>query len=160
MDPAAARRGGRGSGDVTSAADTARPPVGILAAMLALAIGIGLAWAGQTYVLHVSGRYLEAMANVRAPIKSITLTLQRAALASGHLLPLYGSSELYCCGDPYRATQLFASRADRLRRLRDRPAGDRQPPLHADVRRARDSLDGKRLVMVDSPPWFANTRTR
>jgi poly-D-alanine transfer protein DltD len=78
--------------------------------MLALAIGIGLAWAGQTYVLHVSARYLEAMANVRAPIKSITLTLQRAALASGHTLPLYESSELYCCGDPYRPTQLFASR--------------------------------------------------
>ncbi|HKA28786.1 MAG TPA: hypothetical protein VKH82_05390, partial [Candidatus Binatia bacterium] len=87
---------------MTRIPDTARPPVGILAAMLALAIGIGLAWSWQRSVVHVSAQYLDAMANIRAPIKSITLTLQRAALESRHTLPLYGSSELYCCGDPYR----------------------------------------------------------
>ena len=157
MDPATARRGGRGTGDVTSAADTARPPVGILAAMLALAIGIGLAWAGQTYVLHVSGRYLEAMANVRAPIKSITLTLQRAALASGHTLPLYGSSELYCCGDPYRPTQLFASRPTGFDVFAIGRSGIGNLLFMQMFGALGRSLDGKKLVMLDSPPWFANT---
>ncbi len=157
MDAATARPGGRGTGDVTLVADTARPPVGILAAMLALAIGIGLAWAGQRYVLHVSGRYLEAMANVRAPIKSITLTLQRAALASGHTLPLYGSSELYCCGDPYRPTQLFASRPTGFDVFAIGRSGIGNLLFMEMFGALGHSLDGKKLVMLDSPPWFANT---
>jgi D-alanine transfer protein len=156
MEAVTARRG-RGTWDVMPATDTARLPVGILAAMLALAIGIGLAWAGQRYVLHVSGRYLEAMANVRAPIKSITLTLQRAALASGHTLPLYGSSELYCCGDPYRPTQLFAARPTGFDVFAIGRSGIGNLLFTEMFGALGHDLDGKKLVVLDSPPWFANT---
>jgi D-alanine transfer protein len=157
MEAATARRGGGGGGDVTSSADIARPPVGILAATLALAIGIGLAWAGQRYVMHVSTRYLESMANVRAPIKSITLTLQRAALATGHTLPLYGSSELYCCGDPYRPTQLFAARPTGFDVFAIGRSGIGNLLFAEMFGALGHSLDGKKLVVLDSPPWFANT---
>src|SRR5262249_47099830 len=68
------RADGRGGDGMTAVQQTERRPVGILAAMLALAIGVGLAWSWQRQVMHVASRYLEAMANIRAPIKWITLT--------------------------------------------------------------------------------------
>jgi D-alanine transfer protein len=142
---------------MTAVENAGRRPVGILAAMLALAIGVGLAWSGQRYVLHVSSRYLEAMANVRAPIKSITLTLQRAAIESGHTLPLYGSSELYCCGDPYRPTQLFASRPTGFDVFAIGRSGIGNLLFMEMFGALGYALDGKKLVMLDSPPWFSNT---
>jgi D-alanine transfer protein len=142
---------------MTAVENSGRRPVGILAAMLALAIGVGLAWSGQRYVLHVSSRYLEAMANVRAPIKSITLTLQRAAIESGHTLPFYGSSELYCCGDPYRPTQLFASRPTGFDVFAIGRSGVGNLLFMEMFGALGYALDGKKLVMLDSPPWFSNT---
>jgi D-alanine transfer protein len=142
---------------MTAVENAGRRPVGILAAMLALAIGVGLAWGWQRYVLHVSSRYLEAMANVRAPIKSITLTLQRAAIESGHTLPLYGSSELYCCGDPYRPTQLFASRPTGFDVFAIGRSGIGNLLFMEMFGALGYALDGKKLVMLDSPPWFSNT---
>jgi D-alanine transfer protein len=136
---------------------SARPAVGILAAMLALTIAIGVAWSGQRYVLNLSGRYLEAMASIRAPIKSITLTLQRAALASRHTLPLYGSSELYCCGDPYRPTQLFASQPAGFDVFAIGRAGIGNLVFMEIFGALGHALDGKKLVLLDSPPWFSNT---
>jgi D-alanine transfer protein len=136
--------------------DVTRRPVGILAALLALTIALGMAWSGQRYVLDLSGRYLQAMANIRAPIKSITLTLQRAALESGHTLPLYGSSELYCCGDPYRPTQLFASQPTQFDVFAIGRSGIGNLVFLQMFGALGRALDGKKLVMVDSPPWFAN----
>jgi D-alanyl-lipoteichoic acid biosynthesis protein DltD len=146
-----------GIGDVTRIPDTARPPLGILAAMLALAIGIGLAWSWQRSVVHVSGQYLDAMANIRAPIKSITLTLQRAALESPHTLPLYGSSELYCCGDPYRPAQLFASQPTGFDVFAIGRSGIGNLLFMEMFGALGHALDGEKLVMLDSPPWFSNT---
>src|SRR5262245_37129150 len=125
--------------------------------MLALTIGIGLAWSWQRSVVHVSGEYLDAMANIRAPIKSITLTLQRAALEGPHTLPLYGSSELYCCGDPYRPTQLFASQPTGFDVFAIGRSGIGNLLFMEMFGALGHSLDGKKLVMLDSPPWFSNT---
>ena len=86
-----------------------RRPVAILAAALAFAIVVGLSWGWQAQAFHQASRYQRSVAGLYSPVKFLTLPLQQAALADPHILPIYGSSELYCCGDPYRPTQLFAS---------------------------------------------------
>src|SRR5215470_12133379 len=84
-------------------------PDGIVALGLALAIAGSAAWGARAYASRLARDHVRIATTGVLPLKYQTLTLQRAALASGRVLPLYGSSELTCCGSPYRATELFAS---------------------------------------------------
>src|SRR5205085_3085627 len=118
----------------------------------------GLGWGAQQLARRKAARRAVAAAPASASIKSRTLTLQRAALADGHLLPVYGSSELYCCGDPYRATQLFASEPGGFEAFAiGRPGVDNL--LFAEMFGALGpALAGKKVAVVDSPHWFAASR--
>jgi len=140
--------------DESSAVPAAGFPVGIVAMMLALGLAGGLGWGVQQLARRKAARRVFAAATTAATIKSKTLTLQRAALADGHLLPVYGSSELYCCGDPYRATQLFASEPDGFEVFAiGRPGVDNL--LFAEMFGALGpALAGKKVAVIDSPHWF------
>jgi D-alanine transfer protein len=134
-----------------------RAPVGVLAAALAIVIAVAVSWGWQVQAFRMASRYRRSVAAMHAPIKFMTLTFQRAALADDHTLPAYGSSELYCCGDPYRPTQLFASQPTGFEvfALGRFAIGNL---LWAQMFGAlgRD-LEGKKLVIIDSPPWFSNS---
>jgi D-alanine transfer protein len=121
---------------------------------LALGLAGALGWGVQQLARRKAARRVFAAATTAATIKSKTLTLQRAALADGHLLPVYGSSELYCCGDPYRATQLFASEPDGFEVFAiGRPGVDNL--LFAEMFGALGpALAGKKVAVIDSPHWF------
>jgi poly-D-alanine transfer protein DltD len=84
-------------------------PLNVVAAALATAIAVAAAQLWAWRAQRVAAAELRAVAPLQAPIKWKHLLLQRAAYADGHFLPLYGSSELYCCGLPYLPTQVFAS---------------------------------------------------
>src|SRR5262249_31536511 len=90
MDVVTARTGALGDTQVMTVAPAARRPVVILAATLAIVIAVCVAWGVQGAVLRAAGRSLAVTANVRAPFKAMTLTLQRAAVDSGYMLPVYG----------------------------------------------------------------------
>jgi len=87
-------------------------------------------------------------------VKSQTLILQRAAFANRHLLPIYGSSELYCCGDPYRATQVFASQPTGFDAFAVGQAGVANLLFLETFGALGDALAGKKLVILNSPSWF------
>lgn len=141
--------------DEGSAVPAARIPVGIVAMTLALGLAGALGWGAQHLARRKAARRAVAAAPASNSIKSKTLTLQRAALADGHLLPVYGSSELYCCGDPYRATQLFASEPGGFEAFAiGRPGVDNL--LFAEMFGALGpALAGKKVAVIDSPHWFA-----
>src|SRR5262249_25979981 len=105
---------------------------------------------------HEAGHLRRSVAPLRAPIKFLTLPVQLSVLANDRTLPIYGSSELYCCGDPYRPTQLFASQPTGF----DVFAFGRYGVghlLYAETFGALGhALEGKKLVVIDSPPWFSN----
>jgi poly-D-alanine transfer protein DltD len=84
-------------------------PVGVLAAVLATIIAVALSLGWQRAAFHEAGHFRRSVAPLRAPVKFLTLPVQLSVLSNDRTLPIYGSSELYCCGDPYRPTQLFAS---------------------------------------------------
>jgi D-alanine transfer protein len=130
-------------------------PVGILAALLALAIAVGVACAGRLYARRLAARHAHGVAGAAGAIKSQTLILQRAAFANAHLLPVYGSSELYCCGDPYRATQVFASEPTGFDAFAVGQAGVANLLFMEAFGALGHALDAKKLVLLDSPPWFA-----
>jgi poly-D-alanine transfer protein DltD len=138
----------------TSVATSAPRPVGILAALLAVAIAVGVARSGQVYALRLAGRYVQAVAGHPSPVKSATLTMQRAAFASGHMLPVYGSSELYCCGNPYRATQLFASEPTGFGAFALGRAGTGDLFFMETFGALGHVLDGRKVVISSSPTWF------
>jgi D-alanine transfer protein len=87
-------------------------------------------------------------------VKFQSLALQRAALEDEHLLPVYGSSELYCCGDPYRATQVFAGEPTGFDAFAVGQAGVANLLFMQMFGALGTSLRGKRLVIVGSPPWY------
>jgi D-alanine transfer protein len=125
--------------------------------MLALGLAGGLGWSAQYLARRKAARRAFAAATTPAIVKSKTLILQRAALADGHLLPVYGSSELYCCGDPYRATQLFASEPSGFEAFAiGRPGVDNL--LFTQMFGALGpALAGKKVAIIDSPHWFAES---
>src|SRR5262249_28107489 len=73
----------------------------------------------------------------------------------GRLLPVYGSSELYCCGDPYRATQLFASEPTGFEAFAIGRPGVGNLVFMEMFGALGSTLAGRKVVIVDSPPWFA-----
>src|SRR5262249_27077153 len=70
---------------------SSRRPDGIIAALLAIAIAAGAGWGIRRYATRLAASKVQAMATCDVPFKYQTLTLQRAALASGNILPIYGS---------------------------------------------------------------------
>src|SRR2546426_8610335 len=72
-----------------------RVPDGIIAAALACAIAGAGGQGIRAYVRHLADGHLSLITARDVPFKYQTFTLQRAALASGHVLPIYGSSELF-----------------------------------------------------------------
>ncbi len=133
-----------------------RRPVGVLAAALAVAIAVAVSWSWQVQAFHEASRYQRSVAGLRAPIKFLTLPFQRAALATGHTLPIYGSSELYCCGDPYRPTQLFASQPTGFDVFALGRYGIGNLLFAQTFAALGRALEGRKLVIIDSPPWFSN----
>ena len=131
-------------------------PVGVLAAVLATIIAVALSLGWQRAAFHEAGHFRRSVAPLRSPIKFLTLPVQLSVLANDRTLPIYGSSELYCCGDPYRPTQLFASQPTGF----DVFVFGRYAVgnlLFAETFGALGrALEGKKLVVIDSPPWFSN----
>jgi D-alanine transfer protein len=131
-------------------------PVGVLAAVLATIIAVAFSLGWQRAAFHEAGRFRRSVAPLRAPVKFLTLPVQLSVLATDRTLPIYGSSELYCCGDPYRPTQLFASQPTGFDVFVLGRYGIGNL-LYAETFGALGrALQGKKLVVIDSPPWFSN----
>jgi D-alanine transfer protein len=131
-----------------------RLPLGILAALLAVGIAVGVAGVARTAVRRAARRDVHRIAADEGPVKFQSLFLQRAALEDGRLLPLYGSSELYCCGDPYRATQVFTGEPSGFDAFAVGGAGISNLIFVQMFGALGADLRGKRLVLLNSPPWF------
>src|SRR5262249_43291280 len=157
MDVVTARTGVLGDTEVVAVAPAARRLVVIPAALLAIAIAVCVAWTAQVAVLRAAVRSVGAVARVRDPIKHLTLTFQRAAFESGHMLPVYGTSELYCCGHPYRPTQLFASEPTGFDAFAIGRWGMGNLLFMQTFGALGHTLEGRKLVLIDSPPWFSNS---
>lgn len=144
--------------EANAAAGRASPgrPVGVLAMVLAFAIAVVGLSVGQSYATGLAEGYAHAVAGQNLPIKRLQLTFQRAALADGHLLPIYGSSELYCCGDPYRGAQLFADEPTGFDVFNVGEAGTADLFFVQTFGALGGDLRGKKIVISDSPPWFFN----
>lgn len=123
--------------------------------MLALALAALGLWRYQAGVQARADLYAHALAPLQLPLKTQTLTLQRAGFANPRLLPIYGTSELYCCGLPFNGPTFFLHE----------PTGFALyavgVPVTGDLSFALDfaalggQLRGRRLVISDSP-WFQN----
>ncbi len=131
-----------------------RPPVGILAAILALAIAVAGLTAGQDYATQLARQYLLGVSDRQLSIKWEGLVFQRAALEDGHYLPIYGSSELYCCGEPYYATQVFASQPTGFDAFAVGGLGTGDLLFLQTLAALGTDLRGKKLVLSESPPYF------
>jgi D-alanine transfer protein len=111
-------------------------------------------WGGQVYALHLAEQYVHATADQEWPIKWETLTFQRAAFADGHLLPIYGSSELYCCAEPYYATQVFAAEPTGWDGYAVGGLGTGDLLFFQTLADLGPTIRGRRLVISVSPPYF------
>lgn len=105
-------------------------------------------------MLRDTGRHVAVAARPDLVIKSEGLAVQRAAVASGRELLVYGSSELYCCGSPYRATQLFASEPTGFGAFAVGHGGTGDLFFALALGALGHALTGQKLVVIDSPPWF------
>ncbi|HLK09785.1 MAG TPA: D-alanyl-lipoteichoic acid biosynthesis protein DltD [Candidatus Binatia bacterium] len=122
-----------------------------------MAIAAGVACGRQVYALQLARRYVDAVAGMDVPIKYESLTFQRAALADRRVLPIYGSSELFCCGNPFLPTELFASAPSGFTAFAVGRYGGTGDLFFMETFAAlgRD-LAGRRLVLSDSPQWFVH----
>lgn len=130
-----------------------RRPVGVLAALFAIALTIAWLFHYQATALDYASGFVRALGPQSLPAKAQTLTLQRAALRHADVLPIFGTSELYCCGTPFNAGQMFYNA----------PTGfavfNVGYPVTEDLFFAEDfgalghDLSGKKLVVSDSA-WF------
>lgn len=134
-----------------------RFPAGILAAVLAMALAVGWLHHYAYSAQQLAERYVRVLGPRSMPFKSQTLTMQRAALAVQGVLPVYGTSELYCCGQPYNAATFYYNA----------PTGfsvfNVGYPVTEDLFWAEtfgalgNALRGKKLVVSDSP-WFMSAQ--
>jgi poly-D-alanine transfer protein DltD len=134
---------------------SSRRPDGIIAAVLAIAIAAGAGWGIRRYATRLATSQVQAVAACDVPFKYQTLTLQRAALASGHILPIYGSSELFCCGNPYRPTEVFASHPTEFNVMPIGHAGTADLFFMQTFAALGNGLRGRKLVISASPSWFS-----
>ncbi len=157
-EPAPASGAPAGGPSAAPAADgPAHPhrPVGLFAAVLAVLIAIGGAYHFSGTAGQLASRYVRALAQRNLPFKAQTLTLQRAALRTTDVLPVYGTSELYCCAGSFNAGTFF----------NNAPTGfavfNVGYPVTEDLFWAETfgalghALRGKRVVVSDSP-WFTS----
>ncbi len=134
----------------------ARVPDGIVAVVLACAIAFLAGQGIRTSARHLADRHLALITTADVPFKYQTLTFQRAALASGHVLPIYGSSELVCCGGPFRPTEVFASHPTGFDVLAVGRAGTGDLFFAQILAALGSDLRNRRVVISDSPAWFAS----
>ena len=134
---------------------SSRRPDGIIAALLAVAIAAGAGWGIRRYATRLATTEVEAVTACDVPFRDQTLTLQRAALASGKVLPIYGSSELFCCGSPFRPTEVFASRPTAFGVLPVGHAGTSDLFFMQTFAALGHDLRERKLVVSASPPWFS-----
>jgi D-alanine transfer protein len=127
-----------------------------LAAILALAIVIGGSRAGQGYAQSLAAHYIRVMAPADVPIKYLTLTFQRAALADATVLPLYGSSDLYWANDPRRAPQFYQSAPTGFSVFAVGHAGTGDLFFAQTFAALGANLRGRLLAVEDSSVWFYN----
>jgi D-alanine transfer protein len=133
-----------------------RVPDGIIAAALACLIAVAGGQATKTFVRRLADRDVSLVTAGSVPFKYQTLTLQRAALASGHVLPVYGSSELFCCGAPFRPTEVFALRPTGFDVFSVGHAGMGDLLFALTFGALGPDLRNRRVVVSDSPTWFGN----
>jgi poly-D-alanine transfer protein DltD len=131
-------------------------PDGIVAAVLAFAIAGLAGWGMQASVRRLADRELTRVTADTVPFKYQTLTFQRAALASGHVLPIYGSSELFCCGRPFLPTDVFASRSAGFDVLAVGHAGVGDLLFAQTYAALGHDLRDRRVAVSDSPTWFSS----
>src|SRR5262249_28055901 len=131
---------------------------GLVAALLALVIAAALGRGVCVYARHLADTRLSLISTRDVPFKYQALTFQRAALASGWVLPIYGSSELFCCGDPFRPTQLFSADGTDFRTFAVGHAGAADLFFMETFAALGRHLKGRKVVLSDSPSWFAQRR--
>ena len=129
-------------------------PVGLVAMVLAIALALAACWGEEIWARRVASRHVEALALPRLPGKSQGLVMQEGALATGHTLPLYGSSELYCCGRPYRATDLFTGAPTGFDTFAAGRNGTADLFFMQTFAALGDALRGKKILVSISPTWF------
>jgi D-alanine transfer protein len=124
--------------------------------LASLAISIGLLF-GAVNDSHpaqsIEGQYVHALAPSMFPLKSRGSELQREALQNGDLLLIYGSSEL-AFDNPYHASTVFASYPTDFTIF---PVGGGQTTsliILEDVAAESDELQGQKIVISVSPPFF------
>jgi len=127
---------------------------GLLAAVLALALAAAAGGGLVAHARRVADRRVRATAPADVPFEFQTLTLQTAALASGRVLPIYGSSELFCCGSPFRPTQVFTGAASDFKTLALGKAGTADLVFLQTFAALGRALRGRKLVLSVSPSWF------
>jgi D-alanine transfer protein len=125
-----------------------------MAAVLALTIAIVGLTVGQDYAFALATQYVTAVGDKHFPIKWGSLTFQRAALADGHYLPIYGSSELYCCGDPFYPMQVFDTRPSGFDAYYSGGLGTGDLLFLETFGALGNELRGKKLALSESPPYF------
>ena len=101
----------------------------------------------------LEAQYIHALAPAMFPLKNRGSELQKAALQTGDLLPIYGSSEL-AFDNPYHASTVFASYPTGFTIF---PVGGGQTTsliILEDVAAEADALHGQKIVISVSPPFF------
>lgn len=129
-------------------------PAGLVAIVLAIALAFAACWGEQVWARRVASRHVEALALPRIVGKSQGLVMQEGALASGHALPLYGSSELYCCGTPYRAPEVFTGAPTGFDAFAAGRNGTAELFFMQTFAALGDALRGKKILVSISPGWF------
>ena len=122
-----------------------------------LAISLGLIFSGlgdePQSAPTLETQYVHALAPLMFPLKSRGSELQRAALQTSDLLPVYGSSEL-ALDNPYHASTVFGSYPTGFTVF---PVGGGQTTsliILEDVAAEADVLQGQKIVISVSPPFF------
>ena len=130
--------------------------MGILAALLAVALVAGALHHYTAATQRLAERYVRALATRELRFKFETLTLQRAALAETDILPLYGTSELYCCAGAYNATYFFNNAPTGFAVFAVGHYTTKELLWAQTFADLGSALRGKRLVVSDSPWYFYN----
>lgn len=130
-------------------------PVRLYAALVAAILAVVWLFHYSGSALALASQYVRALGPTKLDFKAETLTLQRAMLRTADVLPVYGTSELYCCAGSFNAGTFF----------QDAPTGfsvfNVGYPLTEDLFWAEtfgalgNDLRGHKVVVSDSP-WFTS----
>ena len=129
--------------------------VGIAAAAIAIALAVGCLCRYQMRAQGLADSWAHDLAPVDLRVKTQTLTMQRAGFRQADLLPIYGTSELYCCGLPFNGPDFFWHEPTGFELY---AVGE---PVTGDLYFAQafaalgGAIRGKKVVISDSP-WFLN----